>query len=149
MITLIFILVLLAFLQSTILPFNLVFLWLLSRAFLVEEKANYYLAFFLGLLLSLLLNYPLGFLSLIYLLAVLTIRLIKAAQLSSSWLAILPLSALLLLLDLGAKSLILKNSLDFSSLIWQIILILPIFFLLKFWEERLIIKSEIKLKLGK
>lgn len=149
MIVLTVVLLLLSFLQSTILPLNFILLILISRSFVIDERENLYLAFFFGLLLSILLGYPLGSLSLVYLLIVLATKFIKKTQIADSWLAILPLSVIFVLFDMGAKSLILKSSLSLSNSVPEILLIIPIYFLIRFWEERFIIKPEIRLKVGR
>lgn len=149
MIIFIVVLMLLSFLQSTILAVNLVLLVIIARSFVVDEKINLYFAFFFGLLLSLLLGYPLGSLSLVYLFSVLAIKFMKKGELSTSWLSILLLSVILLLFDLGARSLLLKSSFNLPSLLTEFAFIIPVYFLVKFWEERFTVKSEIRLKVGK
>lgn len=150
MITLVIILILISFLQNTLISFNLVLLVLISRAFVAEDKANYYLAFAFGLLLSLLLDFPLGFLSLLYLLFTVTVAFIKKLQFSSSWPIILLISALLLLLDEVARNFSLGAlSFNLYSFLPKFIIILPTYFIVKFWEERFAPKQGIKLKIGK
>lgn len=149
MIIFIVVLMLLSFLQSTLLPVNLVLLVIIARSFVVDEKINLYFAFFFGLLLSLFLGYPLGSLSLVYLFSVLAIKFMKKGELSTSWLSILLLSVILLLFDLGARSLLLKSSFNLPSLFPEFAFIIPVYFLVKFWEERFAVKPEIRLKVGK
>lgn len=149
MIQLVITLIFLSFLQATILPWNLILIILISRSFITDEKDNFYLAFGFGLFLSLLLGYSLGVLSLIYLICVAGVGLVKKTQLVSQWFAILPISLILLLFDHLAESLIFGSRENFLSVLPQLILVLPVYFLIRFWEERFIPKKEIKLKVGK
>lgn len=142
-------LILISFIQSSLLPFNLVFLIIIARSFITGDETNYFLAFGFGILLSLLSGLPLSSLSLVYLIAVAAVFAVKRAQFASHWAVILPLSAILLLLDHGARSAVTGSSLSPLSLLIQAILGLPVYFLVRLWEERFIPRGEIKLKVGK
>jgi len=142
-------LIFLSFLQGAFSSLELVILILISRSFIVEERTNYYWAFFLGLLLSLLLNQPLGILSLIYLVAIKITYIIKRTSISGHWLVILPISLILVLAIELASVVIFKSSFSIWSIIFQSLLSLPIYLILRVWEERFIPKKEIRLKVGK
>ncbi|MCL5784509.1 MAG: hypothetical protein M1142_04120 [Patescibacteria group bacterium] len=144
---LVILLIFLSFLQATLLPFNLVLLVLISRSFLKEEKSNYWLAFSFGLLLSFLLNYPLGSLSILYLVEVAIIHFIRRAEFASHWLVVLPLSFVFLLADQFVQSKLLGFSLNFWPLVPQVVLSVPIYLLIRFWEERFIPRADVKLKI--
>lgn len=146
MILLILTLTLLCFLQEAFLPFNLVLLILVSRAFVVDEKENYYLAFIFGLLLSFLAGYPLGVLSIIYLIIVFAIHIFRRIQFVTHPLIVIPIAAIALYLDALIRSLLLSSSLNFWQLLPQTLLIIPVYFIILFWEERFIPKKDIKLK---
>lgn len=137
------------FLEGTILPFDLVLVILIARSFIVAQKSNYYLAFFFGLLASFLLGYPLGFLSLIYLFSVQVSHMIKTTNLAAYWIAILPLTIFLLFFEQFVLKLLGLANFNLSFLIIPTILILPVYFIVRFWEERFIVSKEIKLKMGK
>lgn len=137
------------FLEGTILPFDLVLVILIARSFIVTEKSNYYLAFFFGLLTSLLLGYPLGLLSLIYLFSVQVSHVIKTTNLATYWIVVLPLTFFLLFLEQLILKLLNISNLSLPFLLIPAILVLPIYFITRFWEERFIVSKEIKLKMGK
>lgn len=139
-------LILFCFLQEAFLSFNIVLLILICRAFIAPEKENYYLAFTFGLLLSFLAGYPLGILSVIYLLIILIISIFKKFQFTSHFLAIIPVTAFALILDAFIRSVFLSSSINYWLIIPEIILVMPVYFLILFWEERFIPKKEIKLK---
>lgn len=149
MIPLIFVLILLSFLQEAFLPFNLVLLVLVARAFVVTEKENYYLAFIFGLVLSFLAGYPLGSLSIIYLMIVLIINIFRKFQFVRHPLIVIPVAGVALLSDQLARSLMLSSNIDLGQIPIQIILSIPIYFAVLLWEERFIVRKDIKLKVGK
>lgn len=146
MIPLIITLILFCFLQEAFLPFNLVLLILVSRAFVVDEKENYYLAFAFGLLLSFLAGYSLGVLSMIYLIIVFAIHIFRRIQFVTHPLTMIPIAAVALFLDVTIRSLMLSSSFDLMSFLPQTILIIPVYFATLFWEERFIPRKDIKLK---
>lgn len=143
------VLTLLTFLQTTFLSNSLVLIILIARSFVIEEKLNFILAFSFGLLLSFLSGLPLGSLSLIYLGLVATVTFIKRTQFVHHWPFILPLVLGLLLLEKTAQRLIFGTSFNLLTLLLDFLLILPVYFLLLFWEERFIPTKGIKLKMGK
>ena len=134
---LIIILILAAFLQTTVLPIDLVLLILICRAYVINEKENLYLAFAFGLLTSHLYLTSLGLHSLIYLIAVQAVQLLSRSNLAGNSLLILPISL----------SLITLTTFNFSEGIIASILSLPVLYLVRFWEERFIVRKEIKLKI--
>lgn len=146
MIPLIFILVLFSFLQEAFLPFNLVLLILVSRAFVIDEKKNYYLAFIFGLILSFLAGYPMGSLSIIYLIIVLIIHIFRRFQFVTHPLIVIPVAGVALFVDQLARSLMLGSNIDLKQILWQIILVVPIYFAVLLWEERFIVRKDVKLK---
>ncbi|MBI4037233.1 hypothetical protein HY385_02320 [Candidatus Daviesbacteria bacterium] len=149
MIALLIVLTLVSFLQATFWPINLVLIILISRAFVTSDKITLWLSFGFGLLLALLSGYPLGSLSLIYLLIIVLVRLVRNTHLASHWLIILPLSWIMLLLDQFLQSLILGTGFRFLSSLLPLIFVLPIYLAVRFWEERFIPRPAIKLKIGK
>ncbi len=141
----------LAFFQAVFLPVDLVGLVLVVRFLITDDDLNIYLAFGLGLLVSFLANLPLGSLSLFYLVALALVNMVKKVDFFSHWSLSLPI----VLLALFAESL-LRNFLSgagifsgFVFLWWFLsaLLILPAYFLVRFWEERFIPQKELRLKL--
>lgn len=148
MISLIVALFLLSFIQSSTLPGDWILIVLISRAFLRQDKYNYYLAFFFGLLNGFLLSEPLGFLALIYLLAIKITHTFKQFAPLSHWLLIVPLCLLLLLVEGLLRLIIFNMSLHFINIALESLMVLPIFLITRFWEERFVPKKEIRLKIG-
>lgn len=149
MIPLIFILVLFSFLQEAFLPYNIVLLILISRAFVITEKENYYLAFIFGLILAYLAGYPLGSLSIIYLIIIFIIHIFRKFQFVTHPLIMIPVAFVALLADQFARSLMLGSNIDLGKIPVQVILVIPIYFAVLLWEERFIVRKDIKLKVGK
>ncbi len=145
--TLIILLIFASFLQTTILPVDLVLLILICRAYIKSDRSNLYLGFFFGLLVSHLNLTNLGFQSLVYLAAVAATESLSKIRLAANPLLVVPISLILLSLNQMTNSLINHATLDFSKVIFASILSLPILYLVRLWEERFIIRKEIKLKL--
>ncbi|MBI2338041.1 hypothetical protein HYU95_02555 [Candidatus Daviesbacteria bacterium] len=145
--TLIIILIIAAFLQTTILPIDLVLIVLICRAYARTDKANLYLSFAFGLLTSHLNLSNLGLQSLIYLVSVQATQVLSRLSLAGNPLLIIPVSLIFLYLNQIAGSAIGHQSLELSKVIFASFLSLPILYLVKFWEERFIVRKEIKLKM--
>lgn len=144
--TLIIFLIIISFLQSTILPINLSLIILICRSFIKLDKNNLYLAFFTGLLNSHLNVSTLGLESLIYLLAIQSTQIISKSNLANNPLLIVPISFVLLSFHEIFLSLKLGHSINFSQVFLGSLISLPIFYLERIWEERFIFKHEIKLR---
>lgn len=144
--TLIIILIIAAFLQTTILPIDLVLLILICRAYIKSEKENLYLAFAFGLFVSYLNLSSLGLQSLIYLGAVLVTQMLSKLQFAGNPLLIVPTVLILLSLNQVITSYINQNTLELFSVAMAALLSLPILYLVRLWEERFIVQKSIKLK---
>lgn len=93
-ITLFFLLLLLTFLQSTILPLNLILLAILSVSVLKSTEAGLVWAFLAGLILDFLTGETLGFSSLVFLMAVFLLNLYKTKFQAANFLYLLPFTFL-------------------------------------------------------
>lgn len=145
--TLIIILILAAFLQTTIIPIELVLIVLICRSFLKISKSNLYLAFFFGLLISHLRIVNLGFDSIVYLLTVQLTQILSKVRLAGNSLLIIPLTFVLLILSQIINFLFLHEGLNlFPKVLIEALFSLPILYILRIWEERFIVRREIKLK---
>lgn len=144
--TLIIILIIAAFLQTTILGVDLVLLILICRAYLKSEKSNLYLSFAFGFLVSHLNLTGLGFQSLIYLAITASTESLSKLRLTSNPLWIVPISLMFLSLNQVVNSAVSHSTLEFSRIIFASAFSLPILYLTRFWEERFIVQKEIKLR---
>jgi len=145
--TLIIILIIASFIQTTILPLDLVLLILICRSYIKSDRANLYLAFFFGIFTSHLNLSSIGFQSLIYLILVEATEILSKLRLAGNPLLIVPLSFFFMIFNQFTNSILSRNTFEFSKVILASLLSLPILFLLKLWEERFIIRKEIKLKM--
>lgn len=141
------ILISLAFLQTTILPINLVLLVIVLRSFLTSEVENLYLAFGFGLLIAHLNATPLGVQSLIYLTLIIFARSIGRMPLSNNILIVLPLIFISTIIDTFINSILLHQSFQIIQVMFPTILAIPIYIALRFWEERFIVSPQLKLKI--
>lgn len=146
--TLITILIILAFLQTTILPINFVLIILICRTFIRNDKSNLYLAFAFGLLLSHLNLVLVGSLSISYLILIFLAQVLSISRSINNIFFLLPFGIIALLVDRFIINLLLNISFSFSiSLFFSFLIVIPIFFMLKLWEERFIVRKDIKLKM--
>lgn len=145
--TLIVVLIISSFLQSTILPVDLVLIILLCRAFLKTDKANLYLAFAFGLLTSHLTLIPIGLQSIIFLLVIVVTESLSKSRLSQNALLIVIISFVVISINQIIVSVFTDQSLQLIPKIYGGFLSLPIFYLVRFWEERFVVRKEIRLRI--
>lgn len=149
MIFLIFFLTLLAFVQAALLPVNLVLIILLTKSLISADIEDLYLAFGLGLLLALLLGQPLGLLSLLYISLVTMGRLTRKTRFASYWAAVCLLVGLLVILDHLLEGILFSQSFNVQVLMGELILVVPVYFIVRVLDERFVPQKEIRLKIGK
>ncbi len=145
--TLVIILIAAAFLQSTILPIELCLLILICRSYIKSGKENLYLAFAFGLLVAHLNTVSLGLQSMVYLSFVLMTEGLSKIRLAGNPLLIVPISLVFLFLNQIIFSMINHQSLEVSNIIFASLLSLPALYLIRLWEERFVVRKEIKLKI--
>lgn len=145
--TLIIILIIASFLQTTVLPIDLVLLILICRTHIRSDIRNLYLAFGFGLFTSHLYLNPLGFQSLLYLIFVQVTESLSKIRLAGNPLLIVPITFIFFFLNQFALFLIGQDSLEFMKIILASFLSLPALFLIRLWEERFIVQKEMKLKI--
>ena len=140
--TIVAILILLAFLEAAFLPIKLVLTIFLVRAFIRQDLSNLILAFGLGLLLSHLQNQPLGLNALIFLILVEAVYLWSKTTFSHNlWTAVPVIGVLLLSVEF------ITGEGQYTNIIGELLLVPFIYLVVRFWEERFIVRPEQKLKL--
>lgn len=144
--TLIIILIIVAFLQTTILPLDLVLLILICRAYIKPDKLTLYLSLGFGLLVSHLDLSPLGLQSVVYLILTVLTGSLSKSPLARNSLLIIPISLVLLFLNQMIISLAAHQTMELAKVIFESLLSLPILYLIRLWEERFIVRKDIKLK---
>lgn len=142
----IFLLLLSAFLQTAFIPLNLCLLLMICRSYAIEERENYYLGFASGIFLSILTATNLGFWTFIFVLYVKIIHAIRRLPVTARGVTIIPVSFLLFSFSAFLEYLIMGVSFSFFSVLISSLLSLPIYLVIKIWEDRFIAKPEIKLK---
>lgn len=144
--TLIVILIIASFIQSTILPIDLVLIILIARSYVRSDKSNLWLAFSFGLLIAFFNLTALGTQSLIYLILVAISESLSRSRLAGNLLLIIPLSLILLSMNQLILASFFSESFIFPKIVLESLLALPILYLIKLWEERFIVSRGIKLK---
>lgn len=144
--TLLLLITFFAFLQSAFLPVNLILVAIIARSMVLEDKSNYFLAFMAGLILSFLTLVNLGYYPLIFIIAVKSISLLKKLPVSFSPLMIFLYGSLVIAGIAMVNDFFIGVQIKIYPQLVEAILVLPAYYLVKIWEERFIIKPQIKLK---
>ncbi len=145
--SLFFILTIAAFLQTTFLPINLVLIIIICRSVAYNETSNYYYAFFAGIILGLLSAHNLGFFGLVFLIIVKLAHIIRKLPITTNIFTIIIITFALTYLTALMELFFLKISLNLQKIIIESLISLPVFVLIRIWEERFIVRSDIKLKI--
>lgn len=136
-----------AFIQTSFLDINLCLMLIIARSFVVDRPSSYIVAFGGGLILGLLSGQNLGYFASIFLVTTKLIQIFKRLPISSNFLTVIPVAAVILLVFEGFEALVFRQTFNPLKTILESITILPIYALVRFWEERFIVKHEIKLKI--
>lgn len=143
----IFGLILAIFLQTTLLPLNLCLVLFCVRSLVKAQKSTLYISLIFGVLLGILSSVNIGFYPLIFLLSIKSIEVFKASYLYNNIIFFLPILFIIYLIISLLSGLILGLSFSFMQVIFETLISVPFYFLIKFWEERFIVRPQIKLKL--
>lgn len=139
-----------AFLQTSFLGVNLVLLIIIARSFLMENKVNYFLALFSGILLGLLSAQNIGFWPIILLVGIKIAHMIRKLPFNISVITFLPVIIICVLIAASAELLFLKQTINWTKVILEIVIGIPIFIFIRFWEDKFFIRpSTVKLKIRK
>lgn len=145
--TLVLVLIIAAFLQTTILPLDLVLIILICRAYIKTSKENLYLAFFFGLLISHLTLTLIGVKSVLYLILIQITQMLSKSKLAGNSVSLIPLVFILLSVNQITNIFLLQQTIQiFPRVLIESIISLPILYLVRLWEERFIARGDIKLK---
>lgn len=146
--TLVVILIIASFLQTTVLPIDLVLMILICRSYIKISPSNLYLAFIFGVLISHLNLVTLGLDSLIFIVCVQITQGLSKTRLAGNSLLIIPITFVLLSLSGILTSVFLNQSLEiFPKVLLESLIALPLLYALKMWEERFKVSGDIKLKI--
>ncbi len=148
--TLIISLIIASFLQTTILPIDLVLLVLICRAYIKSNKSNLYLAFAFGLFLSFLNLANFGLESIIFLIIIQATQMMSRSRLAGNPLLIIPVSLFFLVINQFINQVINApvnfQIFPFIKLLLESFLSLPALYIVRLWEERFVVQKGIKLK---
>lgn len=143
--TLLLLITLFSFLQSAFLGVNLVVVLVAARSLVIDDRDNLFLAFFGGLILSFLTQVNLGYYPLVLILIVKTSVVLKRLPVSFNLLTIFLAGGFLIAIGAILNSLFIDQPVKVWPLVIEAVLLLPFFYLVRFWEERFLTKS-VKLK---
>lgn len=135
-----------AFMQSAFLPLNLVLVLLIARSLVREDRSNLFMGFFGGLILSFLTQVNLGYWPIVFILVVKLSSLIKRLPVSFNPLIIFFCSIFIVSSVRIFNVFFMNEELKITTLIFEAILVVPVFYLVRGWEERFVVKGVIKLR---
>lgn len=144
--TFLLLLILLSFLQSAFLPFNLVLVFLIARSLVVEDRSNLILAFGSGLVLSFLTQVNLGYWPVVLVLAVKLAGMVKKIPVSFNPVIILLSGTVVISIVAVINNFFIGEKIQILPLILEAVLVLPAYYLTRAWEERFVVKGTIRLK---
>src|SRR3989344_2623190 len=128
--TLIAVLVLLAFLQTTLIPINLVLIVIILRAYIKVDLANLWLT------------------PILYLVLVNVTHLLAKSPLSKNIFSMVPLVVLAsVMIEFLTTQPFGSTPRFLPRVVIEGVLSLPIYLILKVWEDRFVVRSQIKLKM--
>jgi len=145
--TLLLLITLFAFLQSAFLPVNLVLILIAARGLVSDDRQSLYIAFFGGLILGFLMQVNLGYYPLIFLLVVKTAFLIKKLPVSFNLLVIFISGIFLIGIGNVLSIIFIQQEFKLHIYIIEILLFVPFYYLVRFWEERFSVKPHQKLRI--
>lgn len=140
-------LILAGFIQTSFAGLNLCLVLLICRSFIVRDQLNLIMAFVIGIFLGILSAQNIGFWALVFLLAVEAIQVVKTLPILDNAKTLLPVSLLVVTMAAVSEAFLFGQSMNFTKILWETLLSLPIFLLLRFWEERFIVTPGIKLRI--
>src|SRR3989344_8289481 len=94
-----------AFIQTSFLDINLCLMLIIARSFVVERPSNYTVAFGGGIILGFLSGQNLGYLAVIFLITTKLIQIFKKLPISSNFLTVIPISAVIMVIFAWLESL--------------------------------------------
>jgi hypothetical protein len=141
-----FILLLAALIQTSFLPIDLCLILLICRSYAVHSRENYYLAVMSGILMGILSSSNLGFWPLLYVLAVLIVHIIRLLPITRRSLTVIPVTFLILTATAFTMNLFLKMPFIWWYALIGSLIALPIYMVIRIWEDRFITKPGIKLR---
>lgn len=145
--TTVFILFIAAFLQTTVLPINLVLIILICRAYIKPGQINLFLAFAFGLLIAYLSLGNLGLQALNFLVLIQLAQIFSKIKFFTHPILIVPLTFILLSIYELVNSLLNQQSPQIiPTCLFESITSFFIYYLIALWEERFIVPKDIKLK---
>ncbi len=142
----IFLLILAAFLQTSFIPINLCLIILICRSYAVHQTKNYYCAFAIGLILSILSTYNLGFWPVIFLISVTMVHTARSLPFAHKVFTIIPLTFLLVLAVNFIESILIKANFSWLAIIASSLSAFPLYIVIREWEERFMVKRDYRLK---
>lgn len=128
-------------------PANIVLVLIAARGLVLDDRASLYIAFFGGLILSFLMQVNLGYYPLLFLLIVKIAALIRNAPVSFNLPVVFFAGMFLIGLSHGLNVIFLQQEFKISIYIIESVILVPVYYLVRFWEERFTVATHSKLRI--
>jgi hypothetical protein len=142
----IFIFFLLTLLQTSFVPLNLCLILLICRSYASHQRSNYYLALAGGLYLGILSAANLGFWPIVMLMVVLLMHIIRLLPITARYLTVIPVTLVVVLAVSWIENFFLKTPLIWWYPVISAMIALPVYIVVREWEDRFVAKPGIKLR---
>lgn len=141
------ILVIGAFIQSSLVNLNLCLVLLSVRALVLEKKENFYLAFFSGILLGVLTSKNLGFYPILFIFVVKLLSILNQTRITpTNYLVVLPACLIVFTVAEYLEKFFFGESVSFVKIAIETVLVIPTFLIISVLEDRLTPKGGIRLR---
>lgn len=137
-----------AFIQTSFLPINLCLILILSRSLVSYKRSNYILGTVSGIILGVLNGQNIGFWALVFLIVSAIIHSTKKLPFSFTYITVIPIAFLASLMVSFLEKTFFGQTINFVKVFIEAFLTLPAYIFIKFWEERFVVRTDIKLKIS-
>lgn len=138
-----------AFMQSAVSILNFVLIILVARSLVLDHKENLISAFFGGVMLSFLTQTNLGYWPLVLVFVTKLGHLLRRLPVSFNPVMVFIAGALQIFLAILINKIFFGTGFEIYKHLIEALLVVPVYYLIRLWEERFVPKSELRLKLKK
>jgi cell shape-determining protein MreD len=120
---------------------------IISTSLVAEKRSNYFVSFAAGTILGILSGQNIGFWALVFLTVARSIHLIRRLPFSLTYLTVIPISLAAIFMVAFLEKLVFGQTINIVKVFIEATVTLPTYIFIKFWEERFIVRPEIRLKI--
>lgn len=129
-------LILVSFIQTVLIPLNLVLILLVTQTFFTSSKANYHVALIIGILVGVLSSTNIGFYPILFISCVFLVNLSKHLPFSSGIKIFIPVMFISLILSYGFEIFVLRQTETVQKVALETLISIPVYMVMRLWGER-------------